>query len=259
MEDFLDRAGALMETAETLSISEEKALSVLWPRSSQELPHTHSAKDLYNDLSRLKKREVDLDLHGVFLSDYYRSKRIPRGFRIRNAPTIGRQNPDFCRKWMNISNKCSLDWMVIVIEEVGRELIQVKKSIQDFELTHVTVLQATPSTEFMLKLQNDIQKYQNDLIRFKRLKVEKVNHDYKYHQVYRWLSGSDTQTCNPTPRIRTQIRKPSLQTGGQHMNDPPRMTNITTTDGRDIGDTSDVDKRITRNTGNIGKPPRQRR
>ncbi|CAH2327495.1 Hypothetical predicted protein [Pelobates cultripes] len=43
------------------------------------------------------------------------------------------------------------------------------------------------------------------------------------------------------------------------MNDPPRMTNTTTTDGRDIGDTSDVDKRITRNTGNTGKPPRQRR
>ncbi|CAH2296160.1 Hypothetical predicted protein [Pelobates cultripes] len=177
--------------------------------------------------------------------------------------------------------------MVIVIELVGRELVQVKKSIQDFELTHVTVLQAAPSTEFMLKLQNDIQKYQNDLIRFKRLKVEKVNHDYKYHQVYRWLSGSDTQTRNSTPRFRTRIRKPSLQTvdissgesasecenrndqtskkqvtflkGGQHVNDPPRTANITTTDGRDIGDTSDVDKRITRNTGSMGKPPRQRR
>ncbi|CAH2251894.1 Hypothetical predicted protein, partial [Pelobates cultripes] len=54
MEDFLDRAGALVETTETLSITEEKALSVLWPRSSQDLPHTHTAKDLYNDLSRLK-------------------------------------------------------------------------------------------------------------------------------------------------------------------------------------------------------------
>ncbi|CAH2314375.1 Hypothetical predicted protein [Pelobates cultripes] len=164
--------------------------------------------------------------------------------------------------------------MVIVIEEVGRELIQVKKSIQDFELTHVTALQSLPSTEFMLKLQDDIQKYQNNLIRFKKVKVEKVNHDYKYHQVYRWLRGSDSNMRYPIPRFRTRIRKPLLQTvdissgesasdgdirddqharkqvtflkEGEHPNDPPRMTSTTVQDIRDTRDILGADKRVTR-------------
>ncbi|CAH2315083.1 Hypothetical predicted protein [Pelobates cultripes] len=139
----------------------------------------------------------------------------------------------------------------------------------------------------MIKLQDDIQKYQNELIRFKKIKVEKVNHDYKFHQVYRWLSGSDTNTRNPTPKFRTRIRKPSLQTvdissgesasegdnrgdthsskqvtflrEGEHLNDPPRMPNTGGQEKRDLRDTLDVDKRVTRNTGHMGKPPRQRR
>ncbi|CAH2273536.1 Hypothetical predicted protein [Pelobates cultripes] len=215
MEDFLARSGALADTAETLSISDEHdehALSVLWSRSTKDLSHTNTPKELYNDLLKLKRRAIDLDLHRVFISDYYRAKRIPRGFRVRNAPTIGRQNPDICKRWMNIANKCSLDWMVIVVEEVGKELIQVKKSIQEFEATNVTSLQAPTTNKMLIKLQDDIHKYQNDLIRFKKQKLSKVNHDYTHHQVYRWLSGMDMNTRNAPPRFRPRISRPSLQT-----------------------------------------------
>uniref|UniRef100_A0A8C5LW19 Cathepsin O n=1 Tax=Leptobrachium leishanense TaxID=445787 RepID=A0A8C5LW19_9ANUR len=58
---------------------------------------------------------------GNNVCDYYRMKKIPRGFRIRNTPTIGRNNPEMCRKWIAILNKCSLDLILLVIDEVGSD------------------------------------------------------------------------------------------------------------------------------------------
>ncbi|CAH2283173.1 Hypothetical predicted protein [Pelobates cultripes] len=284
MEDFLARSGALADTAETLSITEEQATAVLWPRTTKDLAHTNTAKELYNDLFKLKRREIDLDLHGVFISDYYRAKRIPRGFRVRNAPTIGRQNPDFGRRWMQIANKCSLDWMVIVVEEVGKELILVKKTIQEFEVSNVTLLQAPSTQDTLIKLQDDIQKYQNDLIRFKKQKLNKVNHDYTHHQVYRWLSGSDSNSRNPPSRYQQRITKPKFKTidvssgesasetemidptsksyttpfleKGATFKEPPDMPK----ERRDTRkkDLSGEERRVTRYTNTSGRPPLQR-
>ncbi|CAH2221848.1 Hypothetical predicted protein [Pelobates cultripes] len=211
MEDFLLRAGALADTAETIQITAQEAESILWPNTTADLTHTDSIKDLYNDLMKLKRREVDLDLHGIFISDYYRAKRIPRGFRVRNSPTIGRQNPEFCKKWIGIANKCSLDWMIIVVEEVKNELVFTKESINKFEMSHVTTLNATTSTQYMVKLQDEIMRYRNDLIRFKKQKVEKVekvNFDYTHHQVYHWISGERRRL--PFQRNRQRTRKPQF-------------------------------------------------
>ncbi|CAH2249549.1 Hypothetical predicted protein, partial [Pelobates cultripes] len=117
MEEFLSRAGALVDHAEVLQFSEAEAAAILWPQSDSDLPISSEPRDIVRDLQKLKQRQIDLELHAIYLSDYYRMKKIPRGFRIKNVPTIGRNNPEVCRKWIGILNKCSLDLMLVVIEE----------------------------------------------------------------------------------------------------------------------------------------------
>ncbi|CAH2252896.1 Hypothetical predicted protein [Pelobates cultripes] len=207
-EDFLSRAGALLDTAEVLQISEVEAEQILWPKGTDDLKHIDSIRDVYNDLIKLKRREVDLDLHGTFISDYYRSKRIPRGFRVRNAPTIGRHNPEFCRKWTGIANKCALDWMLITVEEVRNELVMVKESINKLESTNSSLITASTSAQQMIKLQDEVMRYRNDLIRFKKQKLERVNYDYTHHQVYHWLSGERRRPQFQRQKIR--VRKPQF-------------------------------------------------
>ncbi|CAH2222003.1 Hypothetical predicted protein, partial [Pelobates cultripes] len=101
-------------------------------------------------------------------------------------------------------------------------------------------------------------RYRNDLIKFKKQKLEKVNYDYTHHQVYHWLSGgerrrpqflrqktkirkpqfmsidtssaesmSEAESTDAVKRSGTQMRYDSSQHflgGGQHPNDPPSST-----------------------------------
>ncbi|CAH2324927.1 Hypothetical predicted protein, partial [Pelobates cultripes] len=244
-------SGALADIAKTLTISEDQAQAVLWPRTANELSHTNTAKDLYNDLMKLRRHEMDLDLHGIFISDYYRARRIPRGFRVRNAPTIGRQNPELCKKWMNIANKSSLDWMVIVGEEVGKELILIKHSIQEFETTNTLALQLAAATTQMLKLQDDINKYKNELIWFKKQKLAKVNHDYQYHQL---ISASDAETKEDKTRTGST---PFLE-GDTFPQESPGTSRMDTRGARRMQSPAEG-KREERNTSYRGKPPLRKR
>ncbi|CAH2300962.1 Hypothetical predicted protein, partial [Pelobates cultripes] len=101
--------------------------------------------------------------------------------------------------------------MIIVVEEVKNELVFTKESINKFEMSHVTTLNATTSTQYMVKLQDEIMRYRNDLIRFKKQKVEKVekvNFDYTHHQVYHWISGERRRL--PFQRNRQRTRKPQF-------------------------------------------------
>lgn len=193
MDDFVERSGQNLMFAETWHITESEIEKVLWHNTHTDEPVIINPKDIYNKLLHLKKREVDLDLHGLFLSDYFRSKKIPRGFRVKNVPTIGRQNPEFCRKWIGVLNRCSLDLMVLVIEEVGSEIVKVRKDLASWEMEHQTTINDTSFTELHQKLKMNVEKFKTDLLRFKRDKLRKVEDDYVQHRVYRWLvGGGDT-------------------------------------------------------------------
>ncbi|CAH2319719.1 Hypothetical predicted protein, partial [Pelobates cultripes] len=206
MEDFFTLAGGLVEQAEVWQYSEEDADRIRWTSSTSDLPNTTSLRDIYFELLRLRKRETDLDLHGLFLSEYHRKLQIPRGFRVKNIPTIGRLKPQVCKRWISVLNKCSLDLMLIIIEDVREDLIQVRRRISELETKQAVLLSAPESAPTLLKLENNIKNYKTDLVRFKREKQEKVTADYKEHRVYRWLSGkSDVPYFI---KKRRPIRKP---------------------------------------------------
>lgn len=80
----------------------EEIQSILFTETFRDTFGNLGAKEAYYDLLRLSKKDTELHLHGVSLLDYYRAKKIPKGFRINNIPTIGRNNPEFCRCWYHI-------------------------------------------------------------------------------------------------------------------------------------------------------------
>lgn len=63
------------------------------------------------------------------LSDYWREKMIPRGLRMKKFPSFGFADPEFKHKWEAILNKCSLDLMLLLIEEAKKQKLQTQNKI----------------------------------------------------------------------------------------------------------------------------------
>lgn len=75
-------------------------------------------EDLHGTFIKMKKqiqKDVKLELNAITLSDYWIHGLIPRGLRIRKFPALGMDNKEF-REWEAILNKCSLDLMLLLIE-----------------------------------------------------------------------------------------------------------------------------------------------
>lgn len=190
-----------VETSGEYAFTAADAEKILFVDSPAATPIGKTPRDLYHQILNLKKRETDLFLHGTYLSNYHRQKLIPRGFRVRNIPTLGRSNPEFCSKWCKILNKCSLDLTLLVIEFVGKELKQTKNEITEFETQHLLQLSQDKSVDWLKNIESNLNKYKQDLVSFKEKKLTAVREDYRQKKVYRWLLGlSDSRNRRVTYR-----------------------------------------------------------
>lgn len=117
--------------ASTLFFSDADSERILFP-PNQSL-FTDAFGSLFQRLEKAKKTEVRNELHGSTLSHYFRNKRIPRGLRIDKEPTIGREDEAFCKKWCEITNKCSLDLMLLVIEHTNAEISKARAEITEVQ------------------------------------------------------------------------------------------------------------------------------
>lgn len=215
---FVEDQDAINIPLSGYQFSDAEAADILFTETAEEITPSAANIDLYHDLLRLREREVDLKLHGIYLSDFFKKQHIPRGFRIRNTPTIGRSNVEFCKRWCQILNKCSMDLMLLVIEEVSKNLISTRSELAAFEGAHLSSLMNDKDSKLMEKLQTQLSRYTVELHKFKKQKVITVNADYQNRRVYRWLTGGEV---NATNRMRRQ------QTTGQvfRIDSSPYTTN----------------------------------
>lgn len=179
--------------ASTLAFTETDSQRILFPvdpAPSMDFPGFNPQR-----LEHLKKKEIRYTLHGSTLSQYWRNKRIPRGLRIHKEPTIGRNNENFCKRWCDILNKCSLDLMLLVIEHVNDELSKTCSEITELQTEMATKYDAQQLQNIQDQCSALIEGYKKELLEIKLRKYRRDTLDYKNGQVYRWLS---------TPRRRFQ-------------------------------------------------------
>ncbi|OCT78247.1 hypothetical protein XELAEV_18029355mg [Xenopus laevis] len=80
-------------------------------------------------LESLSKRQVELQLHGLTLTEYLRLQRIRRGLRVNLQPTLFAHNEEFKTKFAGIITKCSLDLIALNIECIAVELDNVNTQL----------------------------------------------------------------------------------------------------------------------------------
>lgn len=121
-------------------------------------------------LQRLKEKELKINLHVTYLSDYGRKSMIPRGLRRTSFPSL--HDDEFREKWEAILNECSSDLRLLLREESKKQKTALE--IQTKDVT-VQLREKIPEQERLLfekKLTEDKEKLSVKLK--ERKKISKV-------------------------------------------------------------------------------------
>lgn len=137
----------------------------------------------------------------IYLSDNWRREIIPRGLRISKFPSFGKDKPDFKQKWEKILNKCSLDLMLLLIEEAKMQREELNTQIEEAKqkLTQITPDYREQAEAMERKIQEDIDKLSKTLAQSKLEKIRRDQQDYEGGTVYSWP--------NPTTRFPQRTRQ----------------------------------------------------
>lgn len=145
-------------------------------------------------LEYIRKKEINYHLHAVTLAEYFRAKRIPRGLRILLKPTLCRDNPDFITKWRCILNKCSLDLVLLTVEELQKELTKIHTEAEELTNRLKSTLTNDEIKTMLGDLENTLKIHKNEIEKVKVKKFKRDTYDYANDCVYTWFSRFDSNS-----------------------------------------------------------------
>lgn len=145
-----------------------------------------------------------MHLHTVTRSDYVRQGIIPRGLRWQKEPSLGQRTDDFCERWCAILNKCSIDLMTLIVDQLKKDFSEMDNTIKDKR----TALQIAVNDDGIFnELMKTNQALQDKLsTEIKELKIKKFNQDKKdkaEDKVYFWRNPDKGGPAPPHGRRRS--------------------------------------------------------
>ncbi|XP_077116893.1 uncharacterized protein LOC143781184 [Ranitomeya variabilis] len=138
------------------------------------------------DYEKERRKLMSYDLHSITLAEYYRQSRIPRGLRCHLRPTIFSDNPDYCEKFKQILNKCSLDIILLTIDSLYTAISETEKKVSAIEEQLTSTLSTTDWQTLKSKTDKIIEDNRKSLQEKKRAKFQRDSDDYQQDRVYRW-------------------------------------------------------------------------
>lgn len=175
--------------ANTLFFTNEQGKSIIVTESLFSMDSTQSEDThaVYMDLKELLEKDKKLELHAINLSDYWREEMIPRGLRIVKFPSFGKDNMEFKSKWEAILNKCSLDLILLLIEESKKQRAEIQETIRETkEKLSKIVSNSKEMEEQERKLSEDVNKLAQEIAKEKIRNFKRDKQDYSNGSVYFW-------------------------------------------------------------------------
>ncbi|XP_071972392.1 uncharacterized protein [Engystomops pustulosus] len=144
--------------------------------------------------TELKTREFEkeyrkftsLKLHCATLTEYYKVERIPRGLRSHLYPTLFKDDPEFCKKFENILNKCSFDLILLTVETLQKKIAESSTNLKSIEQQLSTSLSPEEWSKLREKVDRTISEFRLDTENKKRQKFLRDTEDYQQKRVYKW-------------------------------------------------------------------------
>lgn len=199
-------------------------------------PDAAPAQLAIHDYRKLLEKDKRLELHAITLSDYWREEIIPRGLRMKKFPTFGKDDADFRRRWEAILNKCSLDLILLLIEEIKKQRMDVRKQVEEVQPNIESAALQDPSfAETLQKTRDEIDSLSKALKQNKMEKFKRDRTDYQQGTVYLWpplgrpnsnykRRGRNVSFSLPSSTSASEGEEPIPTTSGQHFLDGGRKT-----------------------------------
>ncbi|KAJ1202135.1 hypothetical protein NDU88_005936 [Pleurodeles waltl] len=179
-----------MESIKTFGFSEEDLAKLLdQPRSGSGTSiSSNQPKEGWFKLLELKKKTKRTELHADYILEYLRAGIIPAGLRVRNIPCLFVEIRQFLEKWSLISNRCSRDWMILIIE-TARELMEtLMKEIQSLEEELKTQDSVQEAKKQIETINQELESFNLYLV---KRKIDKLRKDIRWftkERAYPYLS-----------------------------------------------------------------------
>ncbi|XP_056407729.1 uncharacterized protein LOC130303153 [Hyla sarda] len=154
--------------------------------------HNPSKIDLKRSYESETKKLLTVQLHLSTLSEYYRTRRIPRGMRAQPRTNAFTNDTDFRTCYEAISNKYSLDLILLNIEFLQRDMATLKTKVTEVEIALKASLTEEEWRDLSDKQQAYLEKQRVQIEETKRHKWFRDCQDYTNGHVYTWENTVST-------------------------------------------------------------------
>ncbi|KAJ1082448.1 hypothetical protein NDU88_002616 [Pleurodeles waltl] len=138
-------------------------------------------------LINLKKKMKRVEAHANFILEYLKAGVIPMGLRVRNSPGLFADIRKFLEKWSLIANRCSRDWMMLIVETAREMISSLESEITALEIK-IKQKGTIEETKILLeKIEAEIDTYHEYLIKRKTDKLRKDLRLFSQERVYSYL------------------------------------------------------------------------
>lgn len=209
------------------SYSKEEGESIIVSDTllGEDFAQPYDAKKLFLNLKKASEKNLKPHLHMTTLSDYWREKMIPRGLRIRKFPSFGADEVEFKNKWESILNKCSLDLMLLLIEEAKKQQAQTQNEISTLK-EELSVQYKEHQLPFEKEIKEGLEKLHGVIKQEKLAKFKRDQSDYTANTVYRWRTNMDKTNYKTKPQRKRTVsfQLPSSEEECSGVEDQPSST-----------------------------------
>ncbi|XP_040261997.1 uncharacterized protein LOC120977901 [Bufo bufo] len=228
-------------TSDTLSYNEDEVTAILSQVTEpSDFLQTPASEFKTRDLERETRRLLNYELHSITLAEYLKTKRIPRGLRIRTRPTFFKDNPEFCIKFEQILNKCSFDIITLTLSFLHTAIMDTKELIQATENQLKEIVSPDEYTQLQQRISTILTDRRKTIEATKRQKFLRDTEDYRLNRVYRWPDSSYRQATDKRSSSMDSYRSASSDDShaqrrptrgprrGNRTGPPPMPSNVTT-------------------------------
>lgn len=174
--------------AETFAFATDEATRIytLIQEDTTDLTSNRSKEQNIRQLLYLSKKQINQRLHASTMIKYHRVQRIPQGLRIPLKPSLCKNVQRFKDRWFAILNKCSLDLILLIIEELSNILEALTTEITTIKTELDKSMTAEKWAKTLEDINNQLQQHTQEVNERKIRKFCRDTLDYKLGEVYTW-------------------------------------------------------------------------
>lgn len=178
-----------MDSFKTFGFTEDQFYKLLnqHPRSGATSVTNRSGHEELMKILNLRKKLIRTVLHAEFFMGYLRAGVIPLVLRIRNEPGLFTENKKFLEIWSHIANRCSWDWLILIIETAQEVIILERQQIEELEAALGQNTAVDDAKKKLEELAQDIEGYHDYQTNRKSTKLKKDIDNFSAELVYPFL------------------------------------------------------------------------